>query len=184
MRKHHHFIFIDFCLVTLVLRCCWKAWAFSGCSEQGLLCSCGVWASHCDGFSCCRAQTLEHGSVVTAHRLSCPACGFSGVSRWLSGKESSCQCKRHRRCGFDPWVGKIPWSRRWPPTPIFLPRKPHGQRSLAGYNPYSDRESDTTEHPCTCGTLVPGPVTEPTTPAWAGRFLTTGPPGKSVEALL
>jgi len=40
--------------------------------------------------------------------------------RWLSGKESGCQCKRH---GFDPWVGKIPWGRKWQPTPIFLPVK-------------------------------------------------------------
>jgi len=32
-----------------------------------------------------------------------------GLSSWLSGKESSCQCRRHRRCRFDPWVGKIPW---------------------------------------------------------------------------
>ena len=49
---------------------------------------------------------------------------------WLDGKESACQCKR---CGFDPWVGKIPWRRKWQPTPVFLPGKSHGQRSLAGY---------------------------------------------------
>ena len=52
--------------------------------------------------------------------------------RWLSGKESACQCRRH---GFDPWVGKIPWRRKWQPTPVFLPGKSHGQRSLAGYSP-------------------------------------------------
>ena len=34
-------------------------------------------------------------------------------SRWLSGKETPCQCRRHRRRGFDPWVGKIPWRRKW-----------------------------------------------------------------------
>ena len=39
--------------------------------------------------------------------------------------------KRH---GFNLWVGKIPWRRKWHPAPIFLPREPHGQRSLAGYN--------------------------------------------------
>ena len=50
----------------------------------------------------------------------------------LSGKESACQC---RRCGFDPWVGKIHWRRKWQPTPAFLTRKSHGQRSLAGYSP-------------------------------------------------
>ena len=62
-----------------------------------------------------------------------------GLSTWLSGKESTCQCKRHRRRGFDPWVRKMPWRRKWPPTPVFLPGKPHGQSSLAGYSPWSPR---------------------------------------------
>ena len=44
-----------------------------------------------------------------------------------------------RRPGFDPWVGKIPWRRKWQPTPIFLPGKSHGQRSLAGYSPWGCR---------------------------------------------
>ena len=48
---------------------------------------------------------------------------------WLSGKESACQC---RRCGLDPWVGKIPWRGKWQPTPVFLPGKSPWQRSLAG----------------------------------------------------
>ena len=50
-----------------------------------------------------------------------------------SGEESACQCrrcKRLKRCGFDPCVRKIPWRRRWQPTPVFLPGKSHGQRSL------------------------------------------------------
>ena len=51
---------------------------------------------------------------------------------WLSGKESSCQCRRHR---FNPWVGKIPWRKKWHPTPIFLPGKSHGQKSLLGCSP-------------------------------------------------
>ena len=50
---------------------------------------------------------------------------------------------------FSPWVGKIPWSRKWQPTPVFLPGKFHGQKSLAGYSPWGRRESDTTEHACT-----------------------------------
>ena len=52
---------------------------------------------------------------------------------WLSGKEPICQC---RRCGFDPWVGKIPWRRKWPPTPVFLPGKSYGLRSQTGYSPW------------------------------------------------
>ena len=43
-----------------------------------------------------------------------------------------CQCRTHKRCGFYPWAGKIPWRRKWQPTAIFLPGKSHGQRSLAG----------------------------------------------------
>ena len=46
---------------------------------------------------------------------------------------------------FDPWVGKIPWSRKRQSTLALLPRKSHGQRSLAGYSPWGHKESDTTE---------------------------------------
>ena len=56
----------------------------------------------------------------------------SGLPKWPSGKESTCQCRRWNRCGFNPWVGKIPWRRAWQPTPVFLPGESHGQRSLAG----------------------------------------------------
>ena len=66
---------------------------------------------------------------------------LNGLPRWLSGKESACQCKRH---GFDPWVRKTPWRRKWQPTPVFLPGKSHGQWSLAGYSPWGHKESDTT----------------------------------------
>ena len=53
-----------------------------------------------------------------------------GLPKWLSGKESTCQCRRLR---FNPWIRKIPW-KKWLPTPV-SPGKPHGQRSLAGYSP-------------------------------------------------
>jgi len=46
---------------------------------------------------------------------------------------------------FDPWVGKIPWRRKWQPTPVFLPWKSHRQRSLVGYSPWGGKESDKTE---------------------------------------
>ena len=52
-----------------------------------------------------------------------------------SGEEPTCQCRRHKRCWFSPWVGKIPCRRAWPPTPVFLPGESHGQRSLEGYSP-------------------------------------------------
>ena len=65
---------------------------------------------------------------------------------WCSSKESTCQCMRHKRLRFDPWVGNIPWSRKWQPTLVFLPRKFYGQSSLVGYSPWGCKELDTTEH--------------------------------------
>ena len=69
----------------------------------------------------------------------------TGRPRWLSSKEYACQCKRGRRLRFDPSVGKIPWRRKWQPTPVFLSGKFHGQRSLVGYSPWGCKESDMTE---------------------------------------
>ena len=60
-------------------------------------------------------------------------------------KESTCQCSRHERCRFSPWVGKVHWSRKWQPTLVFLPGKFHGQKSLEGYSPWSCKVSDMTE---------------------------------------
>ena len=62
-----------------------------------------------------------------------------GLPKGQSGKESACPCRSSRRCGFDPWVGKILWRRKWQPTPVFLPGKCHGQRSLARYSPRGPR---------------------------------------------
>ena len=63
-----------------------------------------------------------------------------GLPWWLSGKESTHQAG-------DPGsvtVGKIPWRRKWQPTPVLLPGESHGQRSLAGYSPLDCKQSDTT----------------------------------------
>ena len=57
-----------------------------------------------------------------------------GLLRWLSDKESTCQC---RRLGFNPWVGKIPWRRKWQPTPVLLPGK------LVGYTVHGVAKSRT-----------------------------------------
>ena len=59
-----------------------------------------------------------------------------GFSVGASGKETACQCRKHKRRGFDPWVGKIPCRRKWQPTAVFLPGESHGQRKLAGYSPW------------------------------------------------
>ena len=55
--------------------------------------------------------------------------GFPGGA---SGKEPTCQCRRDKRHGFYPWVGKIHWRRAWQPTSVFLPGESHGQRTLVG----------------------------------------------------
>ena len=68
--------------------------------------------------------------------------GFPGGTR---GKEPVCQCRRHKRQGFDPSVEKIPCRRAWQSTPVFLPGEFHGQRSLVGYSPWGYKESDMTE---------------------------------------
>ena len=61
------------------------------------------------------------------------------------GKESACKCRQYKRHGFNPWVGKSPWKRKWQHTPVFLVGEFHGQKSLAGYSPQGCKESATTE---------------------------------------
>ena len=73
-------------------------------------------------------HTLIH---IHTHACVCTCVGFPGVTH---GKESACQYRKLERCWFDPWVGKIPWSRNWHPTPIILPAKSHGQRRLVDYS--------------------------------------------------
>ena len=61
---------------------------------------------------------------------------FPGLSLCLSGEEHACQYRRH---GFNPWVRKIPWNRKWQPTPVFLPGTYHSQRNLVGYSPWDHK---------------------------------------------
>ena len=62
-----------------------------------------------------------------------------------SGKEPTCQCRRHKRYRFHPWMRKTPWRRTWHPTPVFLPGESHGRRSLVGYSPWGLKEADMSE---------------------------------------
>ena len=81
----------------------------------------------------CVILAASRGSFLFfSNQYSLPFC--KSVS--ASGKESTCQHRRHERRGFDLWVGKIPWSRKWQLTPVFLPGKFHGQRNLVGYSPW------------------------------------------------
>ena len=71
---------------------------------------------------------------------------FSGASHVVQ-----CQCRRGR---FDLWTRKIPWSRKWQPTPVFLPGVFHRQRSLEGCSPWGRKELDTIEHACTLCSMM------------------------------
>ena len=68
-------------------------------------------------------------------RVHCSIVHNSGAS----GKEPACQCRRHKRSSFDPWIRKMNWRREWQPTPVFLSGECHGQ------SPWGCKESDTTE---------------------------------------
>ena len=83
--------------------------------------------------------------LVIPFSYKCNLIDAMGLPRWLSGKKSTCQCRRHKICGFNPWASKIPWRRVWQPTPVFLSGEFHGQRSLAGYSPWGCKERNTTE---------------------------------------
>ena len=65
--------------------------------------------------------------------------GFPG------GSDGKNICLQWRRPRFDSWVGKIRWRSKWQPTPVLLPGKSHGQKSLVGYSPWGRKELDTTE---------------------------------------
>ena len=65
-----------------------------------------------------------------------------GLPLWLSCWRICVQCGRP---GFNPWVGKIPWRRKWQPTPVLLLGKFHQQRSMVGYSPWGRKESDMNE---------------------------------------
>ena len=76
----------------------------------------------------------------------------SSVSHWSKMVRKSSEEKLNfqgilqcRRSVFHPWVRKIPWRKKWQLTPVFLPGRSHGQRSLTGYSPWGHKESDTAD---------------------------------------
>ena len=73
--------------------------------------------------------------------------------RQCSGKESTCQRRRHQTRGPDPRGRTVPWRRKWQPAPEFLPGESHGQRSLAGYSPWDHRKLHVTERLGTAHTV-------------------------------
>ena len=122
------------------------------------------WPLHkpCVGLECLPpAQFWLHGWHLNLQALTCmspllPLLSFSvwapiffynclswckRLPLWLGGEESPYQCRRH---GFDPWVRKSHWRRKWQPIPVCLPGKSHGKNSLAGYSPCGRKQSDMT----------------------------------------
>ena len=76
------------------------------------------------------------------------------ISDWLRRSSVCLECRRPE---FNPWVGKIPWRRKWQSTPVLLPGKSRRQRSLVGYSPWGCKESDMTERR-SVAVCVPGPL--------------------------
>ena len=94
-----------------------------------------AWHSAVHGLT--KSRTWLHDWTTTK-----PITLASHVAQWW---RIHLQCMRHKRCGLDPWVGKIPWRTAWQPTPVFLPGESQGQRRLAGYSPQGCKDSDMTE---------------------------------------
>ena len=82
------------------------------------------------------------------------------LSQWLSGEKLCLQYRRHRRCGFNPWIWKIPWMRKWKPTSVFLHGESHAQRSLVHYTPRSHKSETLPKQlspsvVCMCNSIMP-----------------------------
>ena len=82
--------------------------------------------------------------------IGCKVCGIWGFPGGALGKDSACKGRRCKRLGFDSWVGKIPWGRKWQPSPAFLLGRFCGQRSLEGYTVSGVAKSHMIEQACTC----------------------------------
>ena len=107
----------------------------------------GIYRMHSKALLCGAGDCIQHPVINHNGKEYGNEYTYIWLPGWHSGKESDCQCRRRKRQQFDPWVRKIPWRRKWQPTPIFLPGKFHRLRSLAGYSPWGHKESDITERP-------------------------------------
>ena len=86
----------------------------------------------------CQYLDLGLGSRTTRNKFLLYISQLVFGTGFLGGSmvESTSQCRKHQ---FDPWVWKMPWRRKWQPTPVLLPGKSHGQRSLASYSPWGHK---------------------------------------------
>ena len=125
------------------------AWKIPWTEEPGGLQSMGSQSVGHDWVTQHSAQHMEGYSNIT-HESTCIIYIYLymhklGFPCEVSGKESSCQCRRHKRHRFNPWVRKIHCWRAWQLTPVFLPGEFHGQRSLGHYGPWGHKELGMTE---------------------------------------
>ena len=93
----------------------------------------------------CQLIILKSAKEIQWSLLYAEYTSKNGPPRRCSGKEPACQCGKQQRHRLDPWVGEIPWRKKWQPTPVLLPGKSHEQRSLVNHSPWGLKESDTTE---------------------------------------
>ena len=78
------------------------------------------------------AMNMVLSGPLHGRRMSMKVQNYWGLPGDTNGKELACQCRRHKRLGFNPWVGKVPWRRAWQPTPVFLPRESPGTEEPGG----------------------------------------------------
>ena len=86
--------------------------------------------------------SVEKQGIRDKTHITVDMLGNNSVPRWLSDKDSACQCKRCRSHGFDFWIEKIPWRRKRQTTQYSCLAESHGQRNLEGYSPWGLKESD------------------------------------------
>ena len=120
---------------------CYIFWCFG--TYKNVSCYCASWMISWLGLEFC-VPNLFISDLNRYHSILYWDLIFESILHFIvpggaSDKEPACQCRKHRRPGFNPWVRKIPWRRKWQPTPVFLPGESHGQRSLVGYSPWGHK---------------------------------------------
>ena len=126
-----------------------------------------------------RSEVLDN--VVTILILFGISVTFSmGFSGGASGKEPACQCRRHKRCRFNPCVGKIPWRKAWQPTPVFLPGESHWRGAWWATVPRATKRTQLTMHTCILFSIVFVPNCIPTNSVRVFPFFFTLSPAFTV----
>ena len=121
---------------------------------------CGAWSKRIQLNA--DSQNEPTGVKLPGRHLEHPSAWSKGFPRGASGKGPACQCRKHKRHGFHPWVGKIPWRRKWQPTPVSSPGEPRGQRSPVGRSPWvAKTRTRLSDWRCAHTPGVRGPVTVP-----------------------